>query len=49
MEKLGVGCQYDTDLGSWTLQSTEIDKRPDKKFRQGFIGIHAAALGSSNK
>ena len=27
-----------TDLGSWTYQPTEIDKRPDEEFRQGFTG-----------
>ena len=26
------------NLGSWMLSSVEIDKRPDKKFRQGFMG-----------
>ena len=30
-------------------QSIEIDYRPDKKFRQGFIGVPAAAEGSGNK
>ena len=30
-------------------QSIEIDKKPDKKFRQGFIGAPAAAPGSENK
>lgn len=48
MEKLGVGCQYDTDLGSWTLQSTEMDKWPDKECRQGFIGTPRAAQESRN-
>ena len=47
-------------LGAWRLsliptrvlgllQSTEIDKKPDKKFRQSFIGSPAAAEGSENK
>ena len=30
-------------------QSIEIDRRPDKKFRQGFIGTPAAAAGIENK
>ena len=30
-------------------QSIEIDKRPDKKFRQRFTGAPAAAAGSENK
>ena len=29
--------------------SIEIDQRPGKKFRQGFIGVPAAAGGSENK
>ena len=31
------------------LQSTEIDKRPDKNFRQDFTGASAAEGGSKNK
>lgn len=27
-----------TDQGSWTPLPIEIDKGPDEKFRQGFIG-----------
>ena len=27
----------------------EVDKRPDEKFRQGFTGPPAAAVGSENK
>ena len=30
-------------------QSTEIDQRVDKKFRQGFTGTPAVAEGSENK
>ena len=30
-------------------QSIEIHYKPDKKFRQGFIGVPAAAVGSENK
>ena len=30
-------------------QSIEIDKRPVKKFRQGFTGAPVAAGGSENK
>ena len=30
------------------LQSIEIDQRPDKKFRQGFVGV-PAAVGVSKK
>ena len=30
-------------------QSSECCKRPDEKFRQGFIGAAAAAEGSKNK
>ena len=37
-----------TDQGSWPPESIEIDKRPDKKFRQGFIGVPAIAWGSKN-
>ena len=36
-----------TDQGSWP--SVEIDKRPDEKSRQGFIGAPAAAGGSKYK
>ena len=36
-----------TDQGSWP--SVEIDKRPDEKSRQGFIGAPAAAWESKNK
>ena len=32
-----------TDQGSWPPESIEIDKRPDKKFRQGFIGVPVIA------
>ena len=38
-----------TVLLTWTLESTEIDKRPYEKFRQGFIGTHAAARENENK
>ena len=31
------------------LQLIEIDYRPDRKFRQGFTGVPAAAGGSKNK
>ena len=31
-----------TDQDFWALLSIEIAKSPDKKFRQGFIGTHAA-------
>ena len=44
-----TSCPGVTNLGSWTLQAIEIDKRPDKKFRQGFIGTGAAARGNENK
>ena len=37
------------DLGSWTLESIEIEKRTQEEFRQGFIGAPAAARGSENK
>ena len=30
-------------------QSIEIDQRADKKFRQGFTGAPAAAVGSKNR
>ena len=30
-------------------QSIEIDKRPDKKFRNGFIGAPTVAVRSENK
>ena len=30
-------------------QSIEIRYKPDKKFRQDFIGVPAAAVGSENK
>ena len=30
-------------------QSIEIDQKPDKKFRQGFIGAPVAAEGSENR
>ena len=30
-------------------QSIEIDQREDKKFRQGFTGAPAAAVGSKNR
>lgn len=36
-------------LGYRTLLSVEINKRPDTKFRQGFIGTSVAAGGSENK
>ena len=36
-----------TDQGSWP--SREIDKRPDEKSRQGFIGAPAVAWESKNK
>ena len=39
----------DIDQGSWPPQSIEIDQRPDKKFRQGFIGAPATAGGRENK
>ena len=38
-----------TDQGSWTLQSIEIEKRPDEAFRQGFTGTGALLGGSENK
>ena len=31
-----------TNQGSWPPQSVKIDQRPDKKFRQGFMGAPAA-------
>ena len=34
------------DQGSCPFQSLEIDHSPDKKFRQGFIGVFAAAGGA---
>lgn len=34
--------------GPWTLESIEVDERPDDKIRQGFIGAHAAAQGHEN-
>ena len=30
-------------------QSIQINQRPDKKFRQGFMGVTAPAEGSENK
>ena len=43
-----MGCCLDTDSILGLPQSIEIDKRPDKKFRQGFIGAPAAAGQSEN-
>lgn len=37
-----------TNLGSWPSQPLEIDKKPDKEFRQGFIRAPAATEGSDN-
>ena len=37
--------QYVTDQSSWPPLSTEIDKRPDEKFRQDFIGVPVTAGG----
>lgn len=34
--------------GPWTLESIEVDERPDDKIRQGFIGACAAAQGHEN-
>ena len=33
---------YATHRGSWKPKSIDIDKRPDRKFRQGFIGALSA-------
>ena len=38
----------DTDQGLGLSQSTDIDGRPDEKFRQGFIGVPAAEGESEN-
>ena len=42
--------KVDTSQGFLAFpQSIEIDKRPDKEFRQGFIGAPVAVGGSENK
>lgn len=33
----------------WTLQSTEIHKRPAEKFKQDFTGARAAARGRKTR
>lgn len=38
-----------THQGSWNLKSTDIDKRPGRIFRQGFIGALGASGRESNK
>lgn len=37
-----------TNLGSCTLQSIEIDKRPDEEFRQGFMGLQHEGAKTNN-
>ena len=34
---------------SWPLKSIEIDKKLNKKFRQGFIGPPVAAVGEQEQ
>ena len=40
---------YATHRGSWKPKSVDIDKRPDRKFRQDFIGALGASGRESNR
>ena len=42
-------CGMDRNRVLGLPQPIEIDKKPDKKFREGFIGPPAAAGGGENK
>lgn len=48
-----LGCtiwhMFITNSGPWTLESVELDKRPDWESRQGFTGTHVAVGGNANK
>ena len=46
---LGSSDTVVTDQDSWPPWSIEIDQRPDKKFRQGFLGVPAAAVGEEEQ
>ena len=40
---------YVPHQSSWNPKSIDIDKRPDRKFRQGFIGALGASGRESNR
>ena len=42
-------CEYATHQDSWPPSSIEIDQRSDTIFRQGFIRVPAAVVGSENR
>ena len=44
--KRKVGDHCVINHGSWPPYSIEVDKRPEKKFRQGFTGAPAAEAGA---
>ena len=42
-------CEYVAHQDSWPPSSIEIDQRSDKIFKQGFVRVPAAVVGSENK